>query len=176
MIEGSDTYREEDLFRGIGSWLRKLGWETRKTNHALRAYSGSQVAMKYGIYDAQAWLRHSTVKVTEDSYSQIRERLQARQPGRHPRPLGHPRTPRAPAPSVASVRLTFWLRQAEAMISDCQASRAPGLACSRIVKWCLQLHASLCACMIVHQPMKALRLRPRKQAWPKTATPPMVQM
>jgi hypothetical protein len=26
--------------------------------------------MKYGIYDAQAWLRHSTVKVTEDSYSQ----------------------------------------------------------------------------------------------------------
>jgi integrase len=50
--------------------LRKLGWETRKTNHALRAYSGSQVAIKYGIYDAQAWLRHSTVKVTEDSYSQ----------------------------------------------------------------------------------------------------------
>jgi hypothetical protein len=40
-----------------------------KTNHALRAYAGSQVAMKYGIYEAQMWLRHSTVKVTEQNYS-----------------------------------------------------------------------------------------------------------
>jgi hypothetical protein len=33
MIEGSDTYREEDLFRGIGSWLRKLGWESTIKRH-----------------------------------------------------------------------------------------------------------------------------------------------
>jgi integrase len=70
IIEGSPSYCTGDLFRAIGSWMRKLGWKTNKTNHALRAYAGSQVAMKYRIYDAQAWLRHSTVKVTEDHYSQ----------------------------------------------------------------------------------------------------------
>ena len=70
MIEGSDTYREDDLFRGIGSWLRKLGWETQKTNHALRAYSGSQVYMRYEPYEAQRWLRHARIEITETHYSQ----------------------------------------------------------------------------------------------------------
>jgi hypothetical protein len=37
-------------------WPRGLGWETQKTNHGLRAYAGSQIAMKYGIYEAQTWL------------------------------------------------------------------------------------------------------------------------
>lgn len=69
IIPGTETYRTDGLFRAVSDWLRQLGWETRKTNHALRAYAGSQVAMKYGIYEAQMFLRHSTVKVTEQNYS-----------------------------------------------------------------------------------------------------------
>jgi len=69
IISGTVTYCTDGLFRGISAWLRSLGWETNKTNHALRAYVGSQVAMRYGIYDAQIFLRHSSVKVTEQNYS-----------------------------------------------------------------------------------------------------------
>jgi integrase len=69
IIKGTETYRTDDIYRRVSEWLRALGWETMKTNHALRAYAGSQVAMKYGIYEAQMWLRHSTVKVTEQNYS-----------------------------------------------------------------------------------------------------------
>ena len=69
IIQGTDTYRTDGLFRAVSDWLRQLGWETQKTNHALRAYAGSQIAMKYGIYEAQMFLRHSTVKVTEQNYS-----------------------------------------------------------------------------------------------------------
>lgn len=69
IIQGNDTYRTDGLFRAVSDFLRTRGWETMKTNHALRAWAGSQVAMKYGIYEAQMWLRHSTVKVTEQNYS-----------------------------------------------------------------------------------------------------------
>lgn len=69
LIGGVVSHREDTIFRSVGHWLRDLGWSTQKTNHALRAYAGSQIAMKYGIYEAQTWLRHSTVKVTEDHYS-----------------------------------------------------------------------------------------------------------
>lgn len=69
IITGPDSYREDSISREVGHWLRSLGWETRMTNHALRAYGGSQIAMKYGIHEAQTWLRHSTVKVTEDHYT-----------------------------------------------------------------------------------------------------------
>jgi integrase len=68
VITGSTTYRTDNLFRGVTAWLRRLGWETQKSNHALRAYAGGQVAMKYGIYDAQQFLRHSSVQVTEQNY------------------------------------------------------------------------------------------------------------
>jgi integrase len=69
IIGGNHSNREDSIFRAVSLWLRGLGWQTQKTNHALRAYAGSQIAMKYGIYDAQTWLRHSTVKVTEQHYT-----------------------------------------------------------------------------------------------------------
>lgn len=69
VIEGSDSYRADGIEREVSAFLRLHGWQTQKTNHALRAFAGSQVAMKYGIYDAQTWLRHSSVKVTEGHYS-----------------------------------------------------------------------------------------------------------
>jgi integrase len=59
----------------VSEWLRKLGWKTNKTNHALRAYAGSQIAMKYSIYEASGWLRHSTVKVTENHYTYFIKRF-----------------------------------------------------------------------------------------------------
>jgi len=69
-LQGTQTYRTDLAFRAVSAWMRGLGWGTRKTNHALRAYAGSQIAMKYGIYDAQVWLRHSSVTVTEGHYHQ----------------------------------------------------------------------------------------------------------
>jgi integrase len=75
ILEGSPSQREDVIFRVVSAWMRDLKWETRKTNHALRAYAGSQIAMKYGIYEAQCWLRHSTVKVTEAHYSHFVRRF-----------------------------------------------------------------------------------------------------
>ena len=69
ILHGTATYCTDGLFRAVSDWLRALGWQTMKTNHALRAYAGSQIAMRYGIYEAQIWLRHSTVKVTEQNYA-----------------------------------------------------------------------------------------------------------
>lgn len=71
ILTGSDAVRTDDTFRRVSAWMHALGWQTTKTNHALRAYAGSQVAMKYSIYEAQTWLRHSTVTVTESHYSQF---------------------------------------------------------------------------------------------------------
>lgn len=68
LLQGTVTELTDTIFRDIGTWMRDLGWTTQKTNHALRAYSGSMVAMKYGIYRASAWLRHSSVKVTQGHY------------------------------------------------------------------------------------------------------------
>lgn len=69
ILNGTLTDRTDNTFRAVSAWLRNLKWNTKKTNHELRKYAGSQVAMKYGIYEAQCWLRHSTVKVTESHYS-----------------------------------------------------------------------------------------------------------
>jgi integrase len=68
VLTGHKTDRTENIFRKIGEWLRALGWKTEKTNHALRAYSGCQVAMKYDIYRAQSWLRHRSVTTTQGDY------------------------------------------------------------------------------------------------------------
>jgi integrase len=69
VLQGSLTERTELVFRNVSGWLAELGWRTQKKSHALRAFSGSLVAMKWGIYRAQQWLRHSSVTVTESNYS-----------------------------------------------------------------------------------------------------------
>lgn len=84
VIGGNDSNREDSIFRAVGMWLRRLGWETQKTNHALRAFAGSQIAMKYGIYEAQTWLRHSTVKVTENHYTTYVKRFKPTDPNALP--------------------------------------------------------------------------------------------
>lgn len=68
IIDGSPTYRTDGLQREVSLFLRNLGWTTNKTNHALRAYAGGLVCLKYGVYKAKEFLRHSSVKVTEQHY------------------------------------------------------------------------------------------------------------
>ena len=80
ILTGSDTNRNDSVPRAVSAWLRNLGWDTQKTNHALRAYAGSQIAMKYGIYEAQTWLRHSSVNVTERNYSYFVKRFKPADP------------------------------------------------------------------------------------------------
>jgi hypothetical protein len=54
-----------------GPIIRCCRWKTKKTNHALRAFAGCQVALVYGLYEASRFLRHSTIKVTQDHYMHL---------------------------------------------------------------------------------------------------------
>jgi integrase len=69
ILQGTPTDLANNIFRAVGEWMRGLGWQTKKTNHALRAYAGSQIAMRYGMFEAQSWLRHASVQTTETHYS-----------------------------------------------------------------------------------------------------------
>jgi hypothetical protein len=68
VIQGSKTFRGDENFRDVSAWMRGLGWQTQKTNHALRAWAGCQVAVKYDLWEACRFLRHSSVQVTEGHY------------------------------------------------------------------------------------------------------------
>ena len=68
VLEGGHTERHARVFGRVGDWLRALGWQTQKTNHALRAYAGGMVALRYDIFRAQLFLRHAQVGVTERNY------------------------------------------------------------------------------------------------------------
>lgn len=122
LLTGTDTERTSDVFRRISTWLRELGWQTQKTNHAFRAYAGGLVTLKYGLYAAQTFLRHKSYTVTESHYSYLLDPAQrtmdpAAVPIRYAEPTGTdqsnppveiaspgPRTPRqtTPVPSHTS--------------------------------------------------------------------------
>jgi integrase len=53
----------------VSKWLRWLGWETQKTNHALRDLSASYVTMKYGLGRAKIFCRHGQLATTETHYN-----------------------------------------------------------------------------------------------------------
>jgi integrase len=84
VLSGTDPYRQVLVWREVSEWLSRLGWTTQKKAHALRAYAGSMVAMKYGIYEASRWLRHSSVTVTESHYLYFLGRQQGLDPARYP--------------------------------------------------------------------------------------------
>lgn len=69
VLRGPATEREENVFRRIGEWLRDEGWEGQKTTHSLRAFAGGEMALKYGLYQCQAWLRHKSITTTENHYT-----------------------------------------------------------------------------------------------------------
>lgn len=58
-------------FTHIGWWLRDLGWETQKTNHALRDFTASMITMRYSLADASEWCRHSSIATTQGSYNRF---------------------------------------------------------------------------------------------------------
>jgi hypothetical protein len=61
----------DGLTRQINAWMRTAPhiWTTAKTNHALRAFIGSQIIAKWGPYAAQRFLRHASIETTESHYS-----------------------------------------------------------------------------------------------------------
>lgn len=61
----------ERVMRAVGKWLRGLGWNGSKTNHALRKYFGYLVARKYGLEAAQSALDHADISTTQDAYTGI---------------------------------------------------------------------------------------------------------
>ena len=69
VLTGSPTERGSTTFRRVSKWLRGLGWAKQKTNHALRAYAGSEVALNFGMHEAQAWCRHDSASTTEKYYT-----------------------------------------------------------------------------------------------------------
>lgn len=128
IIQGTETYRTDDLFRAVSAWMRALGWETDKTNHALRAYSGSQIAMRYGIYETQVWLRHSTVKVTEQSYSHFVQKFKPASLDAIPAKWAINTAPYAKVASANS----------EATLEATQQFRQPPLESSTVSDWMTQ--------------------------------------
>jgi integrase len=70
ILPGHKTQREK-YFRENANWLREIGWDRNRPNHELRKYFGAHLATKYDIYTAQRSLRHSSVQITSDLYSDI---------------------------------------------------------------------------------------------------------
>jgi integrase len=72
LLEGDCISRTRDYpFKHIGAILRRAGWQTQKTNHALRDLSASLITTKFGAQKAQWWARHSSVTTTEAHYSRF---------------------------------------------------------------------------------------------------------
>jgi integrase len=61
--------RPAAIGNAVSAFLRRHGWTTTRTNHALRDYAGSQVYMRFSPHDAMTWLRHGNVQVTTDYYT-----------------------------------------------------------------------------------------------------------
>lgn len=76
ILTGTDTARNEETFRRVSSWMRHLGWNTQKTIHEFRAYSGCKIAEVHGMTAARQWLRHASTLTTEKHYGRyIRMRI-----------------------------------------------------------------------------------------------------
>ncbi len=83
VLTGTETERNDDVFRRISHWLKGLGWKTQKAIHEFRSYAGCQIAMgdRTGPVDlrsAQEFLRHANITTTENFYlrylrSQVKE-------------------------------------------------------------------------------------------------------
>ena len=70
---GKESIADRSYYPEIfgGRWLRWLGWQTAKSNHALRDFSASMITMRYGIGEACDWCRHSSIGTTERHYSRF---------------------------------------------------------------------------------------------------------
>jgi hypothetical protein len=62
-----------DFDRNVSSWMKGLGWNTKKHLHALRAWAGSLVYTKYGAGMACLFCRHGHEQTTKDFYGWMRD-------------------------------------------------------------------------------------------------------
>lgn len=58
--------------RNVSAWMRGLGWQTKKHLHALRAWAGSLVYMRFGAGAACKFCRHGDEATTRDFYGWMR--------------------------------------------------------------------------------------------------------
>jgi len=73
---GGPSDRNYWPFYHVGKWLRSLGWQLQKSNHALRDCAASYVTMKFGLDRAKLFCRHENRATTEANYSRfVREDL-----------------------------------------------------------------------------------------------------
>jgi integrase len=59
--------RSDRWAKRLSAWMRKLGWQTQKTLHELRAYIGSLIYRKDPVA-AMRFMRHKSISVTERNY------------------------------------------------------------------------------------------------------------
>lgn len=74
ILPGTTPAARAVLFRENAAWLRKLGWEENKPNHALRKLFGSEFATRHGLYAAQSALGHSDPRLTSQIYATFLDR------------------------------------------------------------------------------------------------------
>lgn len=69
LLTGTDTERNELVYRRCSAWMKARGWKTQKSIHEFRAFAICQVAQATGnLLEAQKWARHASYSTTEKSY------------------------------------------------------------------------------------------------------------
>tara|TARA_R100001129_G_scaffold26203_1_gene17483 strand:+ start:8947 stop:10446 length:1500 start_codon:yes stop_codon:yes gene_type:complete len=63
------NYRRETVPKLLRAWMRSIGWETRNLLHMLRAYIGYRIYFEVGPTQAQQYLRHEKLEITEKFYA-----------------------------------------------------------------------------------------------------------
>lgn len=67
LLEGERYYRYDTVGDALNEWMGILGWQDEKKLHALRAYIASKLYARNPRL-AQLYLRHKSIKTTEDFY------------------------------------------------------------------------------------------------------------
>jgi hypothetical protein len=68
LFAGSKYERYDEMPDRLNAWLGRIGWSDEKKLHGLRAYIGGKIYTKNPRL-AQLYLRHKSIKTTEDFYS-----------------------------------------------------------------------------------------------------------
>ena len=68
------SYRAQNVFDRVTSWLRKHGVTARKPLHELRKELGALITAEHGIYAASRVLRHADLSTTAAHYTDLKTR------------------------------------------------------------------------------------------------------
>lgn len=72
-IPGRRSYRAEEAFQTLTTWLRAKGVQAQKPLHELRKELGRIITEEHGIYAASRVLRHASPETTARHYSDIKK-------------------------------------------------------------------------------------------------------